>query len=84
MLRIKGEQELGSDRLIVRILLTALVSIAGFFPSFIAPEDASAKPTLLMFHGGGFVLGDAAQMSTAAEIARAHGFRPVPVEYPTR
>ncbi len=44
--------------------------------------DAGPKPTLLMFHAGGFAFGDPSLLDYAAEIGRSRGFRTVQVDYP--
>ena len=46
------------------------------------PEDKSAKPLILFFHGGGFVLGDINNYeSLTASIAERTGFPVISVEY---
>jgi dienelactone hydrolase len=46
----------------------------------LAPAAAQAKPTLLLFHGGGFIWGEPS-IPDAEAAARAHGLKPIEVDY---
>jgi hypothetical protein len=43
---------------------------------------AQARPVVLLFHPGGFIMGTPQSMDPAAEVARARGLHPVEVDYP--
>jgi len=46
-----------------------------------AQDGEDRKDVVLLFHGGGFVLGDPSLMDEAAAEARSAGFKPVAVSY---
>lgn len=58
--------------------LLACALALGFAP--LAPAITQAKPSVLLFHGGGFVWGNPS-IPDAEALARAHGLRPIEVDY---
>jgi len=60
------------------LLLCMLAGIA----LIVGAGRAEARPVVLLFHPGGFLLGTARSMDPAAEVARANGLHPVEVDYP--
>lgn len=60
------------------LLLSMLAGIA----LAVGASRAEARPVVLLFHPGGFLLGTPQSMDPAAEVARANGLHPVEVDYP--
>jgi acetyl esterase/lipase len=70
---------LKGGRSCIRAIAIAVAAVALAFP---AGAGAAGRPVLLLFHPGGFIMGDPHQMDAAAGVASNQGFRPVEVDYP--